>query len=85
MTRPLTQLDKSDVLPGLYAAWDAIDRLLDGLPESAWEAPTPLPGWGVRAVVSHLIGTESMLMGVATPPPTSTSPAWHTSATTSVR
>ncbi|MDA3659626.1 maleylpyruvate isomerase family mycothiol-dependent enzyme [Mycobacterium xenopi] len=67
VTRPLTQLDKSDVLPGLYAAWDAIDRLLDGLPESAWEAPTPLPGWGVRAVVSHLIGTESMLMGVATP------------------
>lgn len=65
--RPVTQLDKSDLLSGLFAAWDAIDRLLDGLPESGWQAPTPLPGWNVRAVVSHLIGTESMLMGIATP------------------
>jgi uncharacterized protein (TIGR03083 family) len=65
--RPVTQLDKSDVLSGLFAAWDAIDRLLDGLPESGWDAPTPLPGWSVRAVVSHLIGTESTLMGIATP------------------
>jgi uncharacterized protein (TIGR03083 family) len=55
------------VLPGLFAAWDAIDRLLDGLPDSLWQAPTPLPGWDVRAVVSHLIGTESMLLGIPTP------------------
>ncbi|KMV23231.1 maleylpyruvate isomerase family mycothiol-dependent enzyme [Mycobacterium heckeshornense] len=67
MTRPVSKLAKSDVLAGLFAAWDGIDRLLDGLPESAWETPTSLPGWDVRAVVSHLIGTESMLMGVATP------------------
>lgn len=63
----MSKLAKSDVLAGLFAAWDGIDRLLDGLPESAWETPTSLPGWDVRAVVSHLIGTESMLMGVATP------------------
>ncbi len=67
MSRPVSKLAKSDVLAGLFAAWDGIDRLLDGLPESAWETPTSLPGWDVRAVVSHLIGTESMLMGVATP------------------
>jgi len=68
-TGSITTLDKSDVLPGLFAEWDSIDALLDGLPESGWQAPTPLPGWCVRAVVSHIIGTESFLEGIAPPPP----------------
>jgi uncharacterized protein (TIGR03083 family) len=55
------------VLSGLFAVWDAIDRLLEGLPETGWRAPTPLPGWTVQAVVAHLIGTESTLLGIATP------------------
>src|ERR1700761_3671156 len=65
--RPITVLDKSNVLTGLFAVWDAIDALLDGLPEDGWQATTPLPGWDVRAVVSHMIGTESFLGGVAPP------------------
>jgi uncharacterized protein (TIGR03083 family) len=68
-TGSITTLDKSDVLPGLFAEWDSIDELLDGLPESGWQAVTPLPGWCVRAVVSHIIGTESFLEGIAPPPP----------------
>lgn len=64
---PVTQLDKADVLSGLFASWDALDLLLAGLPEEQWATPTPLPGWDVRAVISHIIGTESALMGVATP------------------
>jgi uncharacterized protein (TIGR03083 family) len=67
--RPVTQLDKSDVLAGLFAVWDSIDALLDGLPESEWLAATPLPGWDVKAVVSHIIGTESFLAGIAAPQP----------------
>jgi uncharacterized protein (TIGR03083 family) len=67
--RPVTRLDKSDVLAGLFAVWDAIDTLLDGLPESEWLAATPLPGWDVKAVVSHIIGTESFLAGIAAPQP----------------
>lgn len=66
-SRPVTQLSKSDVLSGLLASWDALDRLLAGLSEEQWATQTPLPGWDVRAVVSHMIGTESALMGVATP------------------
>ncbi|MCV7260778.1 maleylpyruvate isomerase family mycothiol-dependent enzyme [Mycobacterium shimoidei] len=66
-SRPVTQLSKSDVLSGLFVSWDALDRLLAGLSEEQWATPTPLPGWDVRAVVSHMIGTESALMGVATP------------------
>lgn len=68
-TSSITTLDKSDVLPGLFADWDSIDALLDGLPESGWQAATPLPGWCVRAVVSHIIGTESFLEGIAPPQP----------------
>ncbi|WP_096370222.1 maleylpyruvate isomerase family mycothiol-dependent enzyme [Mycobacterium ulcerans] len=68
-SRPLTELDKSDVLAGLFAVWDSIDALLDGLPEADWQAKSPLPGWDVKAVAAHLIGTESFLMGVAAPEP----------------
>ena len=65
--RPVTTLDKSDVLSGLFAVWDAIDAQLEGLPETGWHAATPLPAWNVQAVVSHMIGTESFLSGVAPP------------------
>ena len=66
-TRPITKLDKSDVLSGLFAVWDAIDAELEGLPETGWHSATPLPAWNVKAVVSHMIGTESFLSGVAPP------------------
>ena len=36
-------------------------------PDEQWQAQTPLPGWTVHDVTAHLIGTESMLQGVATP------------------
>src|ERR1700746_2502753 len=67
--RPITLLDKSEVLSGLFAVWDSIDALLDGLPEDRWLAATPLPGWDVKAVASHIIGTESFLAGIAAPQP----------------
>jgi uncharacterized protein (TIGR03083 family) len=68
-TRPITELDMSEVLSGLFAVWDDIDALLDGLYETEWQAATPLPGWDVKAVVSHIIGTESFLAGDAPPQP----------------
>ncbi len=63
----ITELDKSDVLSGLFATWDALDGLLSGLTEEQWQVSTPLPGWNVRALMSHIIGTESTLLGVAAP------------------
>ena len=68
-TRAVTTLDKPDVLNGLFAVWDSIDELLAGLSEDQWRAVTPLPGWDVQGVVSHIIGTESFLEGVAAPQP----------------
>jgi len=65
--RPVTELDKSDVLSGLFGTWDSLDRLLTGLSEQQWQTPTPLPGWTVHNVVAHIIGTESVLHGISTP------------------
>ncbi|MGH3675388.1 MAG: maleylpyruvate isomerase family mycothiol-dependent enzyme [Mycobacterium sp.] len=65
--RPVTTLDKTDVLDGLFAVWDAIDAVVDGLTDEQWQAVTSLPGWCLHDVVAHVIGTESMLQGTATP------------------
>jgi uncharacterized protein (TIGR03083 family) len=66
-SRPLTRLDKSDVLRGLFASWDAIDEIVGDLPDAQWSQPSSLPGWTVHDVVAHVIGTESMLQGHGTP------------------
>jgi uncharacterized protein (TIGR03083 family) len=65
----VTQVDKGEVLDGLFGCWDEIDELLSGLSDEQWHEPTDLPGWRVQDVVSHIIGTESVLMGVPTPKP----------------
>ena len=65
----MTVLDKNDVLEGLFASWDSIAALLAGLSEDEWRTATALPGWDVHAVVAHMVGTESMLLGLATPEP----------------
>src|SRR6185312_10853340 len=65
----MTQLDKQEVLDGLFGSWDELDELLSGLSDEHWREPTDLPGWRVQDVVSHIIGTESFLMGIAAPEP----------------
>jgi len=65
----VTVLDKDDVLEGLFASWDSIAALLAGLSEDEWRTATALPGWDVHAVAAHIVGTESMLLGLATPEP----------------
>lgn len=45
MTGPVTVLDRSDVLAGLFAVGDEIDPVLAGLTDEQWRAQSPLPGW----------------------------------------
>jgi uncharacterized protein (TIGR03083 family) len=66
-SRPVTRLDKTDVLDGLCGEWEVLAGLVAGLSEAQWLAQTPLPGWSVRDVLAHIIGTESMLCGVDCP------------------
>ncbi len=58
---------KAPTVEALAEVWSRLDELLTGLDEASWSAPTPLPGWDVKAVVAHLIGTEAMLQGEPTP------------------
>ena len=62
-----TQLDRADVLLGLFHCWEEIDELLSALSDEQWRAPTALPGWRVKDVVAHVIGTESTLLGIKSP------------------
>lgn len=66
-SRPVTTLDKPAVLDGLFASWRDIDSILGTLSPADWTTATSLPGWTVHDVVAHMVGTESMLQGVATP------------------
>jgi uncharacterized protein (TIGR03083 family) len=62
-----TVVPQDQTIDALAEVWGRLDELLTGLDEASWSAPTCLPGWDVKAVVAHLIGTESMLLGEATP------------------
>jgi uncharacterized protein (TIGR03083 family) len=53
----------------LGAVWSSVDQLLSDLSAEDWERSTDCPGWTVKDQVSHLIGTESMLLGRQAPPP----------------
>ena len=66
-SRPVTHLEKSDVLDGLFTSWRDIGVILQTLDSSDWTTETSLPGWTVHDVVAHIVGTESMLGGIATP------------------
>jgi uncharacterized protein (TIGR03083 family) len=58
---------KEPLVDALSGVWSSIDELLGSLDEAQWDTPTSLPGWTVRDVAAHLIGTESMLAGEEAP------------------
>lgn len=57
------------LVDALSEQWAVLDDVLSTVEGDAWLTPTALPGWTVRDVVSHIIGTESLLSGL-TPPET---------------
>jgi uncharacterized protein (TIGR03083 family) len=52
----------------LEEEWTRLDELCSSLDEADWSRPTDCPGWTVQDQLAHVIGTESMLAGRATPP-----------------
>ncbi|MEZ0053221.1 uncharacterized protein (TIGR03083 family) [Mycobacterium sp. MAA66] len=67
-TRPVTVMEKSAVLPGLFGVWDGLNDLLSTISEAELlTTQTELPGWHVRDVVAHIIGTELTLKGEPLP------------------
>lgn len=63
----LSQIPKDRTVDALGSVWSSLRELLGSLTAEQWAAPTALPGWDVQAVVAHIIGTESMLLGESPP------------------
>jgi uncharacterized protein (TIGR03083 family) len=62
-----TKIDKQSAVELLRGEFLALGQLGSDLSEGQWATATCLPGWTVRDVVAHVIGTESMLCGEPTP------------------
>jgi uncharacterized protein (TIGR03083 family) len=71
-----TSVDRGHIVAALDEVWDALLSLAGELEPGDWERPTPLPGWTVRDIYSHVLGTESMLLG-RKQPATEVPPAPH--------
>jgi uncharacterized protein (TIGR03083 family) len=56
------------VLALLAEEWRSIDELGAGLGEGEWDLPSECPGWTVRDLLSHMVGTERSLLGDPPPP-----------------
>ena len=46
----------AEVVDALEAALATTGTLVAGITPSQWSAPTPCPGWDVRALTNHLVG-----------------------------
>jgi uncharacterized protein (TIGR03083 family) len=62
-----TIVPKDATVELLRSTWGAIAELCEPLDEATWKAPTCLPGWTVQDQLSHLAGTEEMLLGRPAP------------------
>ena len=62
-----TIVDKEETVRLLALEFDTLEQLCASLHDPQWELPSVLPGWSVRDVVSHVVGTEAMLLGEEVP------------------
>lgn len=47
--------------------FEALDQVCSSLTPEQWDLPTDCPGWSVKDNLSHIIGTESMILGRPAP------------------
>ncbi|PTR22946.1 uncharacterized protein (TIGR03083 family) [Rhodococcus sp. OK519] len=64
----MSEFPQGILVDALSEQWAVVDDVLSTVDGDAWITPTALPGWTVRDIVSHIIGTESMLSGLEPPP-----------------
>jgi uncharacterized protein (TIGR03083 family) len=60
-------IPKDEVIDTLEEEWQVLAELGDSLSAEDWDRPTACPGWSARDNLSHIIGTERLLAGEATP------------------
>ncbi len=62
-----SSIPREPIIATLDEVWSSIADLYSGLSLADWQTATDLPGWTVRDLLSHMIGTESMLLGKLAP------------------
>jgi uncharacterized protein (TIGR03083 family) len=62
-----THVDKIATVELLRREFGSLSDLCAPLTPDQWDLASCLPGWTVQDVLSHMVGTESMLSGVPTP------------------
>jgi uncharacterized protein (TIGR03083 family) len=62
-----TYVDKAGTVDLLRHQFGSLAAVCSPLSDDQWDAATCLPGWSVKDVLSHVVGTESMLAGVPAP------------------
>jgi uncharacterized protein (TIGR03084 family) len=50
----MSDVDVAGIAADLRAEQDALEAVVADLPASAWDTPTPSPGWAVRDQIGHL-------------------------------
>lgn len=58
---------KDQLVAALAEEWDALIALCSDLDDDQWDLPTECPGWSVKDNLSHIIGTERLLLGESAP------------------
>lgn len=66
----MTETDETSgepVVEQLATIWGSIRALGEELTDAEWDTATDLPGWTVKDCLSHIVGTELMVMGEPAP------------------
>jgi uncharacterized protein (TIGR03083 family) len=58
---------EDDVVAALSSVWSSMQQLGDTLDETQWKLPTDCPGWTVQDNLAHIIGIESVIIGLPEP------------------
>lgn len=61
-------MEREEIVDVLAEEWAAIVALGEALSPADWDAASECPGWTVRDLVAHMVGTERSLLGEAPPP-----------------
>ncbi len=63
----MTDFAKDSLVTALRQEFANLAELGDDLSATEWDTATECPGWSVRDMISHVIGTERMLLGEQPP------------------
>ena len=55
------------LVDNMERVWQALDDLCSDFDEAQWKTPTDCPGWSVQDQISHIVGSESGILGRPAP------------------